>query len=67
MNSIQFDCGRLNDKTQHEPGKPEQYCIVLDGLKDGSGRGPVSVAPFPVAWRLEIAHDERYRGCEYVR
>ena len=64
--SIRLGCtGRHN--SQHEPGKPEQYCVALRRLTDGSGRGPVSVSPFPVAWRLEVARDERYRGCEYIR
>ena len=49
---------------QLEPGKPEQFCIMLVGLGDESA---ISVAPFPVAWRMEIVHDEHYRGCEYVR
>ena len=43
---------------------PEQFCIMLGGLGNES---VVSVATFPVAWRIEMAHDERYRGCEYVR
>ncbi|KAF9781769.1 hypothetical protein BJ322DRAFT_243359 [Thelephora terrestris] len=47
-----------------EQGKPEQYCIMLKGLESES---VVSVSPFPVAWRIEIVEDERFRGCEYVR
>lgn len=57
-------CFVLNEATQVEPGKPEQFCIMLVGLGNES---TVSVATFPVAWRIEIARDERYRGCEYVR
>ena len=37
---------------------------MLVGLGNES---TVSVAPFPVAWRMEMVQDERYRGCEYVR
>ena len=54
----------LNEVTQLELDKPEQFCIMLTGLGNES---VVSVATFPVAWRMEIVHDERYRGCEYVR
>ena len=65
--AFQLGCSILSGITQHEPGRPEQYCIVLDGLNGGGGRTFVSVAPFPVAWRLEPAREERYRGLEYVR
>ena len=65
--ALQFDRGVLNSIIQHEPGKPEQFCIVLDGSKDESGRSPVSVAPFPVAWRLKVVHDEDYPDYEHVR
>ena len=37
---------------------------MLVGLGNGS---VVSVAPFPVAWRIEMVRDERYDGYEYVR
>lgn len=57
-------CYTLNEATQLEPGMPEQFCIMLSGLGNES---TVSVATFPVAWKMERAHDERYRGCEYVR
>ncbi|KAF9648165.1 hypothetical protein BDM02DRAFT_3187334 [Thelephora ganbajun] len=53
-----YTIGRL------EPGKPEQFCIMLSGLKNES---IISVATFPVAWRVEIVHDGDYRGREYVR
>ncbi|KAF9781772.1 hypothetical protein BJ322DRAFT_1161694 [Thelephora terrestris] len=46
-----------------EPGKPNQFCIMLSGLGNES---IISVGTFPVAWRMEIAQDDRYRGCEYV-
>ena len=29
--------------------------------------GRVSIAPFPVAWGVERAHDDRFPGDEYVR
>lgn len=48
---------------QIEPGKPEQYCTPMDELK----RLALSVAPYPVAWRLEIVDDIKHRGFEYVR
>jgi hypothetical protein len=54
----------LNEVTKLEPGKPDQFCLMLTGLGDGSA---VSVATFSVAWRIEMAHDKKYRGCEYVR
>lgn len=47
---------------QIDPGNPEQFCIVL-----GAPGCCVSVAPFPVAWRMDVIHDGRYPGCEYVR
>ena len=28
---------------------------------------PVSVAPYPVAWRVEVVDDDNHRGFEYVR
>jgi len=65
VDRVSLDLSGLNDTTQYEPWKPEQFCTVFDGLRDGQGH--VSVAPFPVAWRMEMVHDERYRGCEYVR
>jgi len=49
---------------QLEPGKPEQFCIMLKGLENES---VVSVGPFPVAWRIETVEEERFVGCEYVR
>jgi len=54
----------LNRGMQPEPGKPDQFCIMLVGLGNES---VVSIASFPVPWRMEIVRDERYRGCEYVR
>jgi len=48
-----------------DPGKPEQFCFLLEALKDGSNR--ISVTTFPVAWRVEIVHDKRYQGLEHVR
>ena len=63
LNRISFYCA-LNEVTQLEPGVPEQFCFMLGGLGNGS---LVSVATFPVAWRMVMARDPRYRGCEYVR
>ena len=54
----------LNGVVQLEPGVPEQFCIMLSGLGDEIN---VSVAPFSVAWRVEIVNEERHRGSEYVR
>jgi len=45
-----------------EPEKPNQFCFLPN---DGSHR--ISVTIFPVAWRVEMVHDEPYRGLEYVR
>ena len=50
--------------THVDPGKPEQYCTLMDGLSDGT---PLCVATYPVAWRVEIVEDEKYSGYEYVR
>ena len=35
----------------------------MDELKTTS----LSVAPYPVAWRVETVDDVKYRGFEYVR
>ena len=48
---------------QVEPGRPEQFCIAMEGPKDV----PITVAPFPVGWRLEVVDDVKHRGFEYVR
>ena len=47
---------------QLEANKPDQFCIMLN--ISGSC---ASVAPFPVAWRMELVHDKRWPGEEYVR
>jgi len=44
-----------------DPGRPEQYCTMMDGFGDGA---PLCVAPYPVAWRIEPSYDQ---GFEYVR
>ena len=36
-------------------------------LMDGVENYPLSVAPYPVAWRVEIVDDIKHRGFEYVR
>ena len=28
---------------------------------------PLSVSPYPVAWRIEVVNDDIHRGFEYVR
>jgi len=45
-----------------EPGKPEQFCILLGKL----GECDLSVAPYPVAWRVDVVNNEKHRGHEYV-
>ena len=35
----------------------------MDGQKDA----PLSVAPYPVAWKVEIVNDEKHRSFDYVR
>ena len=64
LNSFPLRRVGLNRGMQLDPGKPDQFCIVLVGIGNES---VVSVATFPVAWRMEVVHDQRYRGCEYVR
>jgi len=49
---------------QLDPGNSDQFCIMLGGLVEKS---IVSVAPFSVAWRVEIVDKERYRERNYVR
>ena len=58
--SRSFHYGALKEVTQVRPGKPGQFCMMIDGL-DGAN---ISVAAFPVAWRVEVAREERYRGQE---
>ena len=36
----------------------------MDGMEDHC---PLSVAAYPVAWRVELVDDEAYRGFEYIR
>lgn len=36
----------------------------MEGLTDGS---PLSVSPYPVAWKIAHVRDNEYRGQEYVR
>jgi len=45
-------------------GRPDQFCTMLDGIKNETA---VSVSDFPVAWRIVVVDDVRYRGLEYVR
>ncbi|KAF9780972.1 hypothetical protein BJ322DRAFT_289453 [Thelephora terrestris] len=49
-----------------EPGKPAQFC-VHSGVVRADGHPSLGVIPYPMAWRLEVAEDEQYRGFEYVR
>ena len=46
-----------------EPGKPEQFCTSAEKLGDA----PLVVAPYPVAWRIEVVDNDKHRGFEYVR
>ena len=52
----------LSRTVQLESDGPEQFCIIL-----GAPGCFISVASFPVAWRIEKVRDGRYPGCEYVR
>jgi len=45
-------------------GKPDQFCIMLEGTGGGS---VVSVSEFPVAWKVAVVEDVKYKGFEYVR
>ena len=36
----------------------------MNGLNNGA---PLVVTPYPVAWRIERAQDDIYRGFEHVR
>jgi len=45
-------------------GQREQFCIMLEGLTNGS---VVSVSSFPGAWMITVVEDEKYSGLEYVR
>ena len=62
--ALWFNCSALNETMQLEPGKPDQFCMMLDGLGNGTS---ISVAAFPVAWRVEVVNEKRYRGWDYVR
>jgi len=50
-------------EAQFEPGKPDQFCTLMDVTTHSA----LSVAPYPVAWRVEIVDDIKHRGFEYVR
>ncbi|KAF9781766.1 hypothetical protein BJ322DRAFT_1111688 [Thelephora terrestris] len=47
-----------------EPGKPDQFCTLA---VDGSKYIPLSVSAYPVAWKVEIVHEPKHLGFEYVR
>ena len=64
MIALRFNRAILNKITQLEPGKPDQFCMMLDGLGNGTS---ISVAAFPVAWRVEVVKEKRYHGWDYVR
>jgi len=36
----------------------------MEGLGNGTA---LSVAAYPVAWRVEVVNDDKHRGFEYVR
>ena len=68
MQSLPYSYPKLSSdhdrrETQVEPGKPDQFCTLMDVIK----HSPISVAPYPVAWRVEIVDDIKHRGFEYVR
>ena len=50
--------------TQVEPGKPDQFCVPTVEHDD---LYQIFVAAYPVAWRVEVVNDQRYRGFEYIR
>ena len=50
-------------ETQVEPGGPDQFCMLMDEIKNST----LFVAPYPVAWRVEIVDDAKHRGFGYVR
>ena len=62
MNNVFPPCRELNRVMQLDAGDPEQFCVTF-----GAPGVFLFVSAFPVAWRVEIAHDERYPGSEYVR
>ena len=45
---------------QFEPGKPGQFC-TSKAMGD-FGDLPLSVSPYPVAWRVEVVDDDDHRG-----
>jgi len=47
-----------------DPGKPEQFCTPVNGIKPGTA---LCVAAYPVAWRVETVDDGDHRGFEYIR
>ncbi|KAF9781777.1 hypothetical protein BJ322DRAFT_243880 [Thelephora terrestris] len=49
-----------------DPGRPEQFCVLLHGVKDDV-HPSLGVTPYPMAWKLAIVGDEQHRGFEYVR
>ena len=49
---------------QVEPGKPGHFCAPVAGLGNDT---PLSVAPYPVAWRIEVVNDDIHSGFDYVR
>lgn len=57
----------LDAGSQVEPGKPEQFCVLLRGVKDKTKFPSLGVTPYPMAWRLVVVDDEEHRGFEYVR
>ena len=61
---FRFNRGVLNEVIQLEPGRSDQFCMMLDGLGNGTS---ISVAAFPVAWRVEVVKEKRYHGWDYVR
>jgi len=36
----------------------------MEGLDQSA---PIFVAPYPIAWRVEVVEDDKHRGFEYIR
>lgn len=56
----------MYDEGKVEPGKPEQFCVLVHGVEEERYPG-LGLTPYPMAWRLEIVDGEKPRGFEYVR
>ncbi|KAF9777282.1 hypothetical protein BJ322DRAFT_1188119 [Thelephora terrestris] len=61
-------CGKSSLRVRDTPfaGSSQASLINSASLSGLGNESIISVGTFPVAWRMEIAQDDRYRGCEYV-